>query len=299
MLTISLISVIVILIGVVIALSVKGDKEQAKQTPAEAAAEITRDEKRKIVSYYSGTDVAFKFGQNIKGLVTNLRVTEVDVFGTRYSTVETALKNKLLSEGESFKLAQFEEELKIVRKEREASNPAYHLERTAFDGKVYIYRTCKVELGSEHRSKSGLPARIGIQIEKDNAGQLFISTVFVAKDDVKNESNRYKFDLLDNDDFDSFKMLVATDKEYAIEMHDFEVINSRLAHYNQIVKEGRVDVVDGKIELKPPKPEHIKARRAKALQEMKDKKEESAPVDEVVEAKEQVEEEFISSVDAI
>lgn len=270
-------------------------KEQKEEEKDIDVSDMDVEEREDILKQYSGKRNPFRFTEHIKGEIKDLSVQFVTVHGTRYETMEQALEESTLIKKQTRRdMKQFMAELAFLRQERERSTRYYRVEKTAFDGEIYVYQPCKIKIDTTTSLRLKKPARIGVEVVKREDGSMDISKIFVSKLDVSNDSNRYVFNMDNEKEQISFSLLVGNSDIYKEEMFEVEKLIKRLDKYNQIVEEKRIHVgADGRITISPPTPTQLENRP-------KEDNDEEKTIEEVEEeAKEQVDEEFISSIDAI
>lgn len=255
---------------------------------------MTPEDKERIINEYSDRQAPIEFNEAITGEIKDFKVLCINAYGVRYNSIENALEvSKQIPNELRSKMQMFSDALKELREERENVRRFYRLERTAFDGDVYIYNECKIKIDTPSRLNAGHPARIGLAIEKNDDDTLVIGSVYVAKDDVSNASNRTVFNIDIDEEYEAFNMLITANKMYAEEVAEINKLIERIEKYNTLVEQGRISISeDGTVTITPPTPEQIRARREELLKGTK-------PSVIKQEAKQQVDDEFVSSTTAI
>ena len=267
-----------LLIGFVLALVVllaakfvrKADRElEPEMTPEEAAQQLTEHDREEYIQNYSGADVPFSFSDDINGTATELSVNYVEAYGVKYSTIDAAIKScKQINADMAFDMKQFEYEMAIVRNEV-LNNNRYVQKKEMLDEEIYVYEPCKIKIDVPGQDT----ARIAIDIVRYNNPEngddtpphlsMMIEHIYVSKRDVTNKADRYEFDMLDDDDIESFELLVRNSSEFKAEMDILKEIEDRLKRYNELVLRDRVALdANGNIVIYPPSPAEIKAKRA-------------------------------------
>ena len=254
---------------------------------------LTAEDRERLIENYSDKLSPIQFNEAITGEIKDLKVLYIKAYGVRYNSIENALEvSKQIPDELRVKMEAFAGALKELREERENIRRFYRLEKTAFDGDVYIYNECKIKLDTPSRLNAGLPARIGLEIEKNDDDTLVIGSVFVATEDVSNSSNRTVFNIANDEEYQAFNMLITANKMYAEEVAEIHKLIDRIEKYNTLVEQERITISeDGTVTIAPPTPEQILARREELLKGTK------KPEPVVKEIKK--EEEFVSSTTAI
>lgn len=230
-------------------------------------------------------------------LNSNYVIVDVEVHGEQFDSIEEALSSGKKIPREVRKLMEnVNEEAKALHKASVDERRQYRMLDTQFDGEIYVYKACKIKIDTKSRLDAKKPARIAIEMTKDEHDMVGITKIYVSKDDVSNASNRYEFDMNDDAQCESFEMLIATAKEYEAEMAQIHIVDKRLDKYNKLMAKGRIKFIGNDILIVPPTKEEIEARRAQVTKKPVAAK---PALEDVVAAKEMVNEQFVSSQDAI
>lgn len=281
----NIIVAVVILLGILFLLTRKVKEAEVEEYV------MTAEEREEIIAEYSGKQAPFQFNEAITGEIKDFKVLYVMAYGVRHNTIEQALElSKNIPDDVRNKMKVFGDELKDLREERENIRRFYRVEQTAFDGEIYIYNPCKIKVDTPSRLNAGLPARIGLDIKRDEDNTVYIAKVSVATDDVSNASNVTVFDMSSDSEYESFCALMSQSKMYQEELDFIDKLDERMEKYNALVHQERITIDnEGTVTIKPPTLAQIEARRAALLGT---KKPEPTVVEE---AKKQVEDQFVSS----
>lgn len=236
--------------------AIKGYRENA-----EAIRE--KQDKAFILENYRG-EAPFKVADGIEGMINNFRVQYVDVYGTRYLSIEDALANStVIPEELKDGMKEMTEAMEEIREEIAKSKRHFRKEETEFDGDIYVYEPMRIKIDTEERKAKGLAARIGVKLDRQDDGTMNIDYIYVATENLSSASNRYEFDMTNESERESLKLLLFENKKYAEEVKEIERLYQRLEKYNNLVKEERIIINEnGVIDIVPPSPEEIKRRRS-------------------------------------
>jgi hypothetical protein len=250
----------VIVLVVLLVMKKKGVENVLPQPKSadEVASTMTRAEKAELLDEYGTGRVPFEFTDKIFGEIFELNVQFVEVHGVRFDSLADALEKGAIAEKAiRRKMEVLDAELKVLRKEKYTARRHYHVEKTLFDGDVYFYQPCVIGIDTVTGPNSGKPARMAIQIEKDDDGSVGVTQVFVAEKDIANASVIYPFAVNTDSGREKFKNLIRSKKElYGAEVQEIDDIIKRLNKYNVILGQRRIKQKDGKFIIEPPTEEH-------------------------------------------
>ena len=226
------------------------------------AAKLTTAELDEIIRDYSGENVPFDINEDVGGEVNEFHVTFIEAYGKRYSSIhETVMRCLDLEKEEKESLQVMEASFERVRTERMA--PRRYLEvRELLDEDIYIYEPCKMSL--DVASRKGMTSRMGVVLVRGEDLKMGIDYIYVSKTDITKMNDRYEFDMQDDEDRESFKLLVREKGYFKEELKELDVIVERLNRFNELVDHKRVEITeDGQVVIFPPTPQELKAKRAK------------------------------------
>jgi hypothetical protein len=289
--------VLVALVATIVYVAKSSKKEEI--TAEEAVAKLTQHQKEEIIQKFGKAKVPFKFNEDVKGTVTNLYVDYVEAHGVKYRSIEEAIVGcgDLINEELEYEMDVLDLSLASVRTER-MSTRRHLVIKELLDEVVYVYEPCRLKMDAPARMANNMASRIAIAMdyeEKDSL-KLVIKSIFVSKHDVTEKENRYEFDMLNPEDAESFKLLVRDRVEFKPEVDELKRIEEQIARYNELVGKGRIGRKDnGEVVIYPPSPDEIKAKRAAEKQQVFGSSPTAEATPEPEEAKQEVDEEFVSS----
>lgn len=274
MLTIVLYVSIAVLLVVIAVMAVKGKKSKVisavdgsslyeilEVEAMEKAEEMPAEERESLMRKYESGSYDCRVVDGIVAKLTDLTIAYVDVRNIRYACAKDAIEKgqEMMTKADALRLLTLEKEMYILRKQKFSAQHHYKTANSPLLGITYIYNECTIGIDVGEGKWANKAARIAVKIGKKENGEMQMTDIYLASEDISSASNYDHFDLRKTINVKRFEKLICkNEEEYGEEVQAIQEILGRIEKFNYLIKEGILKVQGNKHIFSAPSDEQLK-----------------------------------------